>query len=304
MLRFSSLHVRLHQPLAIVGAGAVAQALGRSLFARGMPVMALAARSRRRAIRAAAFIDASVQVVGCSDLPRWSDHVLIAVSDDAITVVAKTLAEAGFHSGIALHTCGAKGPDALAPLRLHGVSCGMLHPLQTLAGAEQGVGRLERITFGLAGDRMALDWAEEIVELLRGRPLQIDPDRLSWYHAGAVMASNAVVAVIDAAIVLMEGAGVERTVARQALEPLLRTSLDNVISSGPTSALTGPVVRGDVGTVAAHLDALASAPPAVAALYRAVALHLVGLARERGVPEATLQAIESVIETAKGGHRS
>jgi predicted short-subunit dehydrogenase-like oxidoreductase (DUF2520 family) len=271
------------------------------LSLRGAPVVALASRSRLRAEKAAAFIGASVQVVPFSELPGLATRVLVAVSDEAIPAVAETLARAGMTGGAALHTCGAKGPEALAALRAAGVACGMLHPLQTFADARLGVERLEGITFGLAGDRQALDWAEEIVSLLECRGLHIASDRLSWYHAGAVLASNALVAVIDAATILLERAGVERQDARRALEPLSRTSLDNVFAGGARAALTGPIARGDIATVAAHLEALRDAPPGIDALYRGVAHHLLQLARERGLADPAVRALESMIENSRGG---
>lgn len=289
------------EPIAIVGAGAVAQALGRLLYLRRVPVVALAGRSRHRAARAAAFIGPSVQVVTTSDIPRLARRVLVAVSDEAITPVAETMAEGGMSTGVVLHTCGAKGPEALGPLVALGVACGMLHPLQTVTDPVQGVERLRHISFGLAGDRQALVWAEEIVALLEGHTLYIAAERLSWYHAGAVLASNALVAVMDAATILLERAGVERQAALYALEPLSRASLDNVFSKGPAAALTGPIVRGDVGTVAAHLDALTDAPPEVAALYRGVAQHLLQLARQRGLTEPVVRAFESILEHPRGG---
>jgi len=289
-----------HVPIAIVGAGAVAQALGRSLALRGAPVVALASRSRLRAEEAAPFLGPWVTLVASSELPGLATRVLVAVSDEAIPAVAETLARAGMKGGAALHTCGAKGPEALAALRAAGVACGMLHPLQTFADPPPGVERLERITFGLAGDRQALDWADEIVRLLEGRGLYIASDRLSWYHAGAVLASNALLAVIDAATILMERAGVERKAALRALEPLSRTSLDNVFARGPRAALTGPIARGDIATVAAHLEALEEAPPGVDALYRGIAHHLLQLARERGLADSAVRALESMIERSRG----
>ena len=91
--------------------------------------------------------------------------MLIAVSDQGIEPVAEALAAAGMRSGVALHTCGAKGPDALRALRTAGVACGMLHPLQTIMSAEQGVKSLADVTFGLSGDPEAIEWAGEIVEI-------------------------------------------------------------------------------------------------------------------------------------------
>ena len=293
---------RTRPAVAIAGAGAVAQALGRLMAEGGEPIVALASRSPARAEDAARFITRaapSIQVVGYSELPRLATRVLIAVSDQGIEPVADALTAAGMRSGVALHTCGARGPGALGALRAAGVACGMLHPLQTVMSAEQGVDSFADVTFGLSGDREAIAWAGEIVEMVtggRGESLQIEADRLSYYHAGAVMASNALVAALDAAVVLLARAGVERVAALRAVGPLARTSLDNALGRGPEAALTGPIVRGDAATVAAHREALRDVDPTVAMLYEATARQLLQLARRRGLPEARLRAVELVLD--------
>ncbi len=288
-------------PIAIVGSGAIAQALGRLFWLRGEPVVALASRTRLNAERAAAFIGPTVEVATWAELPRLANRVLIAVSDEAIETVAQTLAAAGMSSGAALHTCGAKGPDALAPLRAAGVGCGMFHPLQTVASADHGVKNLEGVAVGVAGDHAALEWAHQLVKVLRGRPLSIDADRLGDYHAGAVLASNALVAVVDAAVTLLTRAGIEEPVALQALEPLARTSLENAFRMGPRRALTGPIARGDLATIATHLEALAEAPRGIDALYRAASDRLLEISRERGLPESTIRALHAMIEGPRRG---
>jgi hypothetical protein len=106
---------------AIIGAGAVAQALGRSMLAAGLPLVAVASRTRVHAEQAAGFINGAaraastegVRTANLSEIPRLASHILIAVADQGIGPVADALAAAGMRTGIALHTCGAKGPDAL-----------------------------------------------------------------------------------------------------------------------------------------------------------------------------------------------
>jgi len=281
--------------IAIVGAGAVAQALGRLLLSRRQDVVALASRSRAHAEQAAAFIGPSVRPVACPDVPGVATHVLIAVADEAVTPVADALAAAGMRTGVALHTCGAKGPAALAPLARAGVECGVLHPLQTVTTPEQGTRSLPGVSFGICGDPMALAWAEELVAILSGRPLRVEADRMSFYHAGAVMAGNASIAVLDAAVALMAHAGIEPGTALAALGPLARTSVDNALGGGPVAALTGPIARGDAATVAAHMNAMREVPGSVKDLYQAASRHLMGMARQRGLSEAKLDAIEALV---------
>lgn len=275
--------------IAIAGSGPMAQALGRLLHERGARIVALGSRSATHAARAAAFIGRGVRPVTYGELPALSSNLLIAVTDRAIPEVAHLLAESDGNGKIAVHTCGAQGPEALDVMRTRGFACGVLHPLQTVPTAEQGVTALPGVPFGISGDQLAVDWAESLVTLLEGLPLRVASGRFAMYHAGAALAGNGAFALVDTAVRLLVEAGIERTRALEAIGPLCRRSLENALTTG-AQALTGPVARGDVDTVKSHVDALADDPHA-AALYKAVALVLVDLARSRGADEQALLAL-------------
>lgn len=302
---------------AIVGTGRVAQAFGRLMAEAGLPPVAVAGRTADHAQRAAAFIErsgppdrlrqgsgaqagghnaAAVMPVLIRDVPALADHVLIAVADDAIEAVAEELAGGGMHAGVALHTSGAHSPQSLSALAAHGVSCGVLHPLQTVADPDRGVIALRGASFGIGGDAAAIEWAGQLVAAADGTPLRIREKGFASYHAGAVMAGNAVIAAIDAAVALLSAAGIDRPAALQALRPLCLTSAQNAFDMGPEAALTGPVQRGDAETIRAHVAALAACPRPVADLYRASARALVDIARRRGLPQASALAVERAIE--------
>lgn len=282
--------------IGIVGTGRVAQALGRLLVEAGEPVTALAGRTRSHAEHAAAFVGPAVAAVSVVELAGLAGRILIAVSDDAIEPVAADLAAAGMQDGAALHTSGAHGPQLLDALGTSGVSCGVLHPLQTVATPERGVAALRGAAYGIGGDAAALAWAEQIVALAGGASLRIAPNGFASYHAGAVMASNAVIAALDAAVALMRAAGVDGSAALRAVGPLCVTSARNASEMGPEAALTGPVQRGDVRTISRHAGALAACPPHVADLYRASARALLDISRRRGLSEASARAIEIALE--------
>jgi len=279
-------------PIAIAGAGRVGQALGRLLRAT-----AIANRTPAHAAEAAAFTGA--QAVSYADLPNHATHIIIAAPDDAIPEVARLLADAGMHAGAALHTSGARGPEVLAPLAGAGVSCGTLHPLQTIANPEEGVAALPGAAFAIDGAPEALAWANEIVAALGGIALRIPPESRAVYHAAAVMASNCIIATLAAAVALMQEAGLDEPTALRALAPLARTSLENALRLSPTAALTGPIQRGDSETVRAHLAALATAPPEIANLYRAAGLETLALARRRGLPEPTARRIADLLRAVR-----
>jgi predicted short-subunit dehydrogenase-like oxidoreductase (DUF2520 family) len=280
----------MENAIGIVGAGRVAQALGRLLYEAGEPVSAIASRTSDHAKAAAAFIGPAVESCSCPDLARRVSRVLVCVPDASIEAVARALD--GFE-GIALHTAGARGPEALAALEARGVACGVLHPLQTIAGPDEGVSALAGIAFAVWGDEAALRWAERIAAIAGGRILRIDPASRPLYHAAAVMASNYVVSMLSAAQTLMEAAGVGADEARAALAPLARTSLENALRLGPAAALTGPIERGDLATVAAHLKALAAAPERIQNLYRAAGLEALAIA---GLDAARTAAMAKALE--------
>jgi predicted short-subunit dehydrogenase-like oxidoreductase (DUF2520 family) len=284
----------MDSPIGIAGAGRIGQALGRLLLERGERVVAVAGRDVHRTAVAAAFI--GVQPASYSELPNRCARILIAVPDDALDSIVAVLAGT-MQDGAALHTCGTRGPEALAPLEARGVSCAAMHPLQTVTTPEQGLTALPGSTFAITGSGPAAAWALHIAALLRGEVLQIPPLQRPLYHAAAVMASNYLMVLMDAAVILMREAGIEQEQALRALAPLMRASLGNALTVGPVQGLTGPVERGDIGTVAAHLRALAEAsesvPESVKALYRAAGLHALDMAR-RKTPGADRQEMKQL----------
>ena len=282
--------------IGIAGAGRMAQALGRLLFQHGQPIAFIASRSRSRAQRAARFVSPSVRAVDYSQLPAQVERLILAVADDALPEVAGTLAEAGMDAGMIIHTSGVWGPEVLSRLMEQGVSCASMHPLQTVANPKQGVEELPGSTFAVAGKGKAALWARELVKLLDGQVLTIKPLAKPLYHAAAVVASNYIVALIDAALLMMAKAGVSERQGRKALEPLVLTSVQNALSRGPVEALTGPIERGDGLTLAAHLSALKALPESVQGLYRAMGQHTVQLARRRGLSKAQATQLEKLLE--------
>lgn len=284
-------------PIGIAGSGRVAQALGRLLARRGEHVAAVASRTSGHAAAAAAFIGCAA--VPMEELPNRAARILIAVRDDAVEYVAGQLAGAGMKAGAALHTCGARGTEILAPLAAAGVSCAVFHPLQTIASPEQGVEALPGSAFAISGEPAAVEWAAAICGLLGGTPLRVAPGLMPLYHAAAVMASNYVTSLVDAAVILMESAGIGGKTALGALGPLVRASIENSLALGPEKALTGPIERGDVETVRRHLGSLGGCPRSVSELYRSAGLHAVELARRRGLPEAKAREIESLLREGR-----
>ncbi len=293
-------------PLSIAGAGPVAQALGRRLVLSGHTVAAVASRTPERAASAAAFIGGDAIACGYEDLAALGLPTIVAVTDAAIPGVAARMATAARAGGnVVVHTCGASGAEPLASLARAGWRCGMCHPLQTFPSAAQGVDAIAGATFGIAGHEDACAWAEGLVGAMGGVPVRLREGALPLYHAAAVLAGNGAFALIEAALLLLEGAGIPRTHGRPALAPLVQRSVANALAPDADLRLTGPVARGDSGTVARHAEALAHAPAEAARAYEALGDLLLTISARRGLSPDTVQAVRDALHaerTLDGNH--
>jgi predicted short-subunit dehydrogenase-like oxidoreductase (DUF2520 family) len=217
------------------------------------------------------------------------DAVVVAVPDRAIEEVAHRLASLGLRPAIPiLHTSGSRAGDALRVLAEGGHPVGSVHPLAALADPVTGADRLAGATWGVEGEGAARALAERIVLACGGRALRIAPGGKAAYHAAAVFASNYAVALLGMAERLMEEAGVHAEEARPALAGLAAGAVENVAARGPAAALTGPVMRGDVETVALHLARLSADERALYCLLGREALRL---ARTAGLDAAAADRI-------------
>ena len=201
--------------------------------------------------------------------------ILIAVPDDAIAAVAASLAAASFsfRRKIVFHTSGALDSSTLEPLRARGAAIGTIHPLQTFG---RHVLTLAGIHFAVEGEEKALRWAQTLVTDWHGKLLRLKPGQKILYHAAATFAGPLFTPLMQAAVLLMGHAGIGPKTALQALRPLLLTTLDNFSHAGRQS-WTGPLARGDVGTIQRHLVALAATDPVLARYYRGSALSALAL---------------------------
>jgi predicted short-subunit dehydrogenase-like oxidoreductase (DUF2520 family) len=272
----------------------VAQALGRCLQERGHCVSAVASRSQARAESAASFIGVGVRAVSYEEL--GSDRVILAVPDHAIAEVARRLKRVS----MVLHTSGALSGMILREEVGTAASYGSLHPLQTFPTPSDGYRTLPGCACAVDGEPDARAWAIEIATLMEGLILEIPASARALYHAAAAMASNHLTATMDAAIETMVQVGIDSKTARRALANISRAALENTLRDGATAALTGPVVRGDAGTVARHVDALRASPVSIQELYRAAARHALEIARRRGLPPEAAAAVRSSIGHAHG----
>lgn len=237
--------------VAVVGAGRVGLTLARALARSGSAIAVLA----RESTALPAPLEPSLTAWGPA--LESADAVLVAVPDDAIGEVAARIAECADLNPevVVLHTSGLHDRSALAVLGSTGAALGSWHPLQTLTRSEGEPDALAGATVVIEGDAPALAMGRAIARQLGIESVvEIAANMKASYHAAAVFASNYVVTLADVAERLARHAGAGEAAATMFL-PLLRRTVEN-LSEGPAAALTGPIRRGDAGTVARHLQTL------------------------------------------------
>lgn len=281
--------------VGFVGAGKGGQTLAAALAAAGVRVTAVASRSRASAERLAALAGVPPDGIRdyASEIPARAHLTLLTVPDDAIAgAVNEICARHGWRPGHAVvHCSGALPSRILDCARLEGSLAGSFHPLQAFAqrppDTAAACAALRGIVFGLEGDDGLEATLRRLAALLGGQALVLQPESKPLYHAAAVIVSNYAVTLVNTGAALLAQCGLDRAAAVQALLPLLTGTLANLAHLGLPNALSGPLSRGDAGTVAGHLAALDATAPAAAALYRSLGLATVAPALEKDPAAAT-----------------
>jgi predicted short-subunit dehydrogenase-like oxidoreductase (DUF2520 family) len=276
--------------ISIIGPGKVGTALGALAARAGLPVVAVAGGGAGRAEAAAEAIGSGAAACSVAEAAGLGRLVLLTVPDGAIAVVCERLAAAAaFGEGaVVAHCCGALSSEVLAAARERcGCSIGSIHPLQTFPTVAAAMAHLPGTYCFCEGDEAAAEVLERLAEAIGGRAVRIDASRKVLYHAAAATACNYLVALLDAAARLAAAAGIDRATWLAAVEPIVRATVDNVARLGPAEALTGPIARGDVETVARHAAAVGACDEPLRRLYAAAANYTIELARREGHLDAS-----------------
>jgi predicted short-subunit dehydrogenase-like oxidoreductase (DUF2520 family) len=271
--------------VAIIGAGVVGSALAALLRGAGYAVGAVASRTEASARALCRFASLDDVVCTPAEAAAKGRLVFLTTPDAAIGDTCAALAGArAFRRGACvIHCSGALPSTVLLPARERcGAVIASLHPCQSFAGAAEAVEGFAGTRCACEGDAEAMPIVERVVRDTGGVFVPIATEAKTLYHAAAAVVSNYLVTLIDSALTLMEGAGVQRAEALAMLLPLVRGTVRNVEGLGIPNALTGPIARGDVGTVASHLRGLTARAPAILPLYREVGRWCVRVGRAKG----------------------
>lgn len=255
--------------VGVVGAGRVGAVLGAALRAAGHDIVAVAGESDASRGRIAALLP-DVPIAKPTAVARSCDVLLLTVPDDMLANVVAMLAASGAlrEGQYVVHSSGRHGLAVLAPAAAIGARPVALHPAMTFTGTAVDLDRLGGCVFGLTAGREDRAVAESLVADLGGRPMWVPEEMRTLYHAGLAHGANHLVTLVTEAMEILAAAGADDPAGT--LRPLLSAALDNALAQGD-AALTGPIVRGDAGTVAAHLEDIRANAPQTLGSYLALA---------------------------------
>jgi predicted short-subunit dehydrogenase-like oxidoreductase (DUF2520 family) len=266
--------------IGIVGAGAVGSGLGLALTRAGWPISAVASRDPVRRERFRELVGGTRAFEEVTPMLDEVELIILAVPDDAVEPLARSIR---LYSGQALvHTSGALGAEVLEPAMAAGTQVGSFHPLVAFADTDRAVEALHGATIAVEGDDQLVALLAEMAAAIGAHAVRLAPGTKAAYHAAAVLAAGGFVALLDAIAELGRVVGLDEAGSLAIYGPLVEQTLGNARALGIRSALTGPITRGDVGTLEAHLAALQAHAPAVLPLYVAAAEREIVLAEDRG----------------------
>jgi predicted short-subunit dehydrogenase-like oxidoreductase (DUF2520 family) len=287
--------------IGFIGAGTVGTALAIRLHEKGYPVVAVASRSKSSADRLVEKVPGCKSCDCKQSVADAAELVLITTPDDAIAQVA---AELKWHKGQSvIHCSGAHSLDILSPVKEFQAHPGAFHPLQTFANVTHAVQNIPGTTFALEADTELLEILKQMATDLEGNWVQLKAGDKVLYHAAAVIACNYLVTLMKLSTDLWRAFGVSRPEAIRALLPLLRGTLNNLENIGLPNCLTGPIARGDLGTIEKHLEALDKVAPSLLSTYKELGIQTIPIALSKGKidkekAEELLRLLEKTVQEA------
>jgi predicted short-subunit dehydrogenase-like oxidoreductase (DUF2520 family) len=266
--------------VGFIGAGTVGTALAVLLSRKGYKVAGVYSRSRSSAEKLAKEVTGCRVLDSSQAVANASELTFITTPDDAIASVVSQVKWPAGRSVV--HCSGADSTDILEPARKAGAMVGGFHPLQTFAGVRQAMENIPGSTFAIEAGEPLLATLKNMAAALEGHWIELKASDKVAYHAAAVFASNYLVTLVKMATDLWQTFSVPTDQATRALLPLIRGTLHNIETIGIPQCLTGPIARGDTGTVNKHLKALHEKAPALLFPYKELGLQTIPIALAKG----------------------
>ena len=273
----------MKEKVVIIGVGKVGLAVGYLLKKQGCHIAGVCARHRESVDRAVRFIGGEPSR-DAAEASRLGDVVLLTTGDDQIQPVCEEIAsKGGFRKGQkVIHMSGASSLDVLKSARDSGADILSVHPLQAFATVEGAIEQLPGTVFGVTAENHLVDWANNFVRALGGKPIRIADEQKAIYHAAACVVSNYFVTLMWIGKNMAIRAGIPEKLALDAYWPLVRGTFKNLEKNTPAEALTGPIARGDIETIKEHRRKLRRELRQFLKAYDVLGRHTVEVAIEKG----------------------
>lgn len=283
--------------VTIIGVGGLGQSLARALSKANISVKSLFNRTTDKAQNLAADLDTSIAGSFPENINQLGNFIFITVTDNAIKEIVNRLSTLSddFRDRIVVHCSGNESAELLGDLKSKGAATASFHPLQTFTD-QSNPATFENIFFSLQGDESAFPDLKHIAQKLGAQTLEVNAEQKSHLHAAAVLASNYLNTLLNASVETASLSGLPSNKAKQALLPLVKTTLQNIEHQSFEEALSGPIKRGDVATVEKHLKLLQGQPDLLN-LYRELGYKTVRLAqRSQSIDDATAEKMLNLLE--------
>ncbi len=281
--------------LGFIGAGTVGTALATKLSRKGYKVVAVSSRNQTSARNLAQTISGCHAFDSNQGVADAAELVFITTPDDTIASVVPTVNWRPAQSVV--HCSGADSTQILEPAKKSGALVGVFHPLQTFASAKQAIENMPGSTFALEAEEPLLSTLKDMATALDGHWIELKASDKVIYHAAAVIACNYLVTLVKLATDLWQTFGITPQQATQALLPLIRGTIHNIETLGIPQCLTGPIARGDTGTIKKHLAALQKMAPSVLPAYRELGGQTIPIALAKGrINQEQAMELETILK--------
>ncbi|HOO40590.1 MAG TPA: DUF2520 domain-containing protein [Syntrophales bacterium] len=254
------------ETFAIIGLGKVGSSIGCLLKQAGYNIVAVVDQSEET-LRKNIVYTGGKPFSNPSEIDVDAACFIITTGDDQIQKACEELSPRLKADSVVIHMSGAGGLDLLRPARRAGAKTGSIHPLQTFSDIETAIGSLAGTVYGITVDPDLENWANRLVRAIGGVPFFVDNRDRALYHAAACIVSNYFVSLMYMAEEIYRILGLDAKEARRAFWPLLMGTLHNIEQKGSVPSLTGPIARGDLGTLEKHLEAIRDQMPSLLSVY-------------------------------------
>lgn len=271
-----------------MGAGKVGTALGKVLSEQGERITCVVSRTAASAKAAARFVKCKTAATLLDAIPTATDVVLIATPHDAVRGVAErlsALAHLRFKKLSVCHASGMLTAEVLSPLEKQGATVFSFHPLQTFPrefAVKNIVPRVRGIYYGVDGGARGIAKANQLARALSGKVILIRPEMRAFYHAACVVAGNHLTTMLWILEQMFAELKTKEKNFYPVFKPIIEATLKNVADSSPTKALTGPIARGGVETIAEHFQSLQRYAPNLVSYYGSVSAETIRCAEAKG----------------------